>query len=219
MLIVFDIDGTLADSIKLFKDRDHAHVERIAAKYSVPREEAHRLLQETKDRNKKVGKYSTLDAMLSLGITEQEFYDIMNSVAVTDDNVSPIPHVVEVVRDLALDNLLVTLSASPYDASLATLRQVGINSYFRAYYCPDTHRFIKPSVEINQRILADFQCTDGYSVGDSVEKDLLPAKEAGFTTVLYAPHQPSRIQPFHGVDYVVGELREMIQVIRKNQRL
>jgi len=203
MLIIFDVDDTLVDSRRLIKAREDAHITNIAAHYNIKKNEAVELLQQARNENKLLSKFSTLDAMLRLGFTKQEYNAIMDGVSI-DGNVVLFDGVQETLEQLAQKYTLVTLSSTPSVSSRRTLEYTNIINYFKALYCPDTHNFTKPSTEIYRRILADFKVSSGYSVGDSVEKDLAPAKEVGLTAVLFSKKKDT------GVDYCIEYFKQLL---------
>ncbi|MBI5392768.1 HAD family hydrolase [Candidatus Woesearchaeota archaeon] len=205
MLIIFDVDDTLVDSKKLIKAREDAHITNIAIYHNINNNEAAQLLNKTKLENKLLGKFSTLDAMLKLGFTRDEYNAIMNGVPI-DGNVVLFDGVQETLEQLAKRYTLVTLSSTPSAPSRKTLEYTNIINYFKALYCPDTHNFTKPSLEIYRKILADFRISTGYSIGDSFEKDLAPAKEVGLTTVLFSKKQEPR------ADYLISHFSELIRI-------
>lgn len=184
-LLIFDVDGVLGNFEKLRKLRDAAHCKAIAAKNGVSPLDAEKLLAETRLKLKEQGKYSTIDAMQALGISKKEFYNIMNSVPV-DGNIVLTPHAKDVISKLKKDNAIVALTNTPTQATLATLRYLGLLHYFDGVYCIDMYDFIKPSVAIFKRILQDFCAESAYSIGDSVKKDLEPAKKVGLNTVHFS---------------------------------
>jgi FMN phosphatase YigB (HAD superfamily) len=54
----------------------------------------------------------------------------------------------------------------------------------------------------------DFGAEQGYSIGDNAHKDLLPAKEAGFKTILFGDKKK-----VSGVDYKIDDLAKLKEII------
>ncbi len=123
--------------------------------------------------HKTEGKVATIHTMLSLGITREEYYALINSVPV-EGNIIPTRDVQKVIKKLALNNMLVALTNTPYDATIKTLRYLEVLPYFKKIYTIDKYDYIKPSTKNFKQILTEhnFQPHLSLSIGDSVEKDL-----------------------------------------------
>lgn len=147
MLLIFDIDGVLADFTRLRLLRDKAHCKVIAEKHNVTQKEAEILLQQARNNNKKLGKFSTVDAMLSLGISKEEFFTIMNSVPI-ENTIIPTQHVKEVLSCLSKQHTIVALTNTTFTATKITLEYLHIADYFKNIYSIDKYNYTKPSVNI-----------------------------------------------------------------------
>ncbi|MEA3430025.1 MAG: inositol monophosphatase family protein [Nanoarchaeota archaeon] len=189
-LFIFDIDGVLGNFEKLRKLRDVAHCKAIANKHNITEKQAIKLLNETRIKLKQEGKHSTIDAMRALGVSEKEFYDIMNSVPV-EGNIVLTSHVVELLQKLKSGNAIVALTNTPTKAILATLEYLGLLHFFDAVYCIDKYNFVKPSIEIYKTIMGDFKAKEVISIGDSEEKDLKPAKQLNLKTFYFSTKDDS----------------------------
>jgi FMN phosphatase YigB (HAD superfamily) len=143
--------------------------------------------------------------MQELGISKTEFFAIMNSVPV-EGGIVMTPNAKEVLQHLAQSHILVALTNTPYEANVATLRYLGLLDFVDRIYSIDKFDFVKPSSTIFSRIMEDFNADVGYSIGDSVEKDLLPAKEAGLRTVLFGGQVGN-------ADFVISNLKDLLEVL------
>lgn len=209
-LLVFDIDGVLGDFEKLRVLRDKAHIRAVAKKQGIAIEEAKKLFFKTKRELKKQNRPSTIATMIHLGISKGEFYKIMNSVDVKD-RIILMKNAQKVLKKLAKKNKIVALTNTPFDATVKTLKYLRLLSFFDRLYTIDKYDYIKPSTKIFRKILNDFKCKTGYSIGDSIEKDLIPAKKAGLKTILFTQ---KKIKKSKNIDYLITDLIELSGIIK-----
>lgn len=209
-VLIFDIDGVLGDFEKLRVLRDKAHLRAVAKKQGIIIEEAKKLFFKTKRKLKKQNRPSTIATMLHLAISKEEFYKIMNSVDVKN-RIILTKNAQKVLKELAKKNKIVALTNTPFDATVKTLKYLRLFSFFNKLYSIDKYDYIKPSTKIFRKILNDFKCKTGYSIGDSIEKDLIPAKKAGLKTILFT-HK--KIEKPKNVDYVITDLLELLAIIK-----
>ncbi|GAJ23857.1 unnamed protein product, partial [marine sediment metagenome] len=101
---------------------------------------------------------------------------------------------------------------TPFDATVKTLKHLRLFSYFDKIYSIDKYDYIKPSTKIFRMILKDLNCKFGYSIGDSIEKDLIPAKKVGLKTVLFTQ---KKIKNLKNVDYVITDIIKLIPIIKE----
>ncbi|MBI5392541.1 HAD family hydrolase [Candidatus Woesearchaeota archaeon] len=210
MLLIFDIDGVLADFTKLRLLRDIAHIQAVAKKHNISQEQAKQLFHNTKENNKMLGKHSTIDTMLSLGITKQEFYTIMNSAPV-EGNIIPANNAQSIIKQLSEKHKLVALTNTPYEATSKTLQQLNILQFFANIYAIDKHNYIKPSQGIFKQIILENNAAIAVSIGDSFEKDLAPAKTLGLKTVLFKiANNKQDNQEEQKADYTITDLHTVL---------
>ena len=155
MLLIFDVDGVLANFEKLRKLRDVAHIERISLNNNVSHEVAEKMLANARELLKSQGKHSTIDACNHVGTTQDQFYQTMNEVPI-EGNIIPAKDVEKVCEELAVNHTLVALTNTPYDATKKTLQVLGVKKYFTKIYSIDRHDFVKPSSDIFMKIMIDF---------------------------------------------------------------
>lgn len=208
-VLIFDVDGVLGNFDDLHKDRDVAHIKAVAEKNSISFEQARKLFFDTKEKLKKLNKFSTIDTIQSLGITKEVFYQIMNSVPV-EGRITITKNAKLVLEKLSRKHVIVALTNTPSDATLKTLQHLGLVAYFDKIYSIDKYNYVKPSMDIFRKIMNDFRATEGFSIGDSIEKDLIPAKKVGLKTILFC-RQKTKTTYF--VDYIITDLIELTKII------
>ena len=207
VIIVFDVDGVLGNFEILKEKRDVAHITAVANNNLFSFQEAKKLFITTREKLRAVDQFSTIDTMFHLGISKEEFYNIMNSVPI-EGGISCNPNAKTILQYLSKNCTLVALTNTPYLANIETLDYLRLLEYFDKVYSIDKYNFIKPSVEIFERIKMDFGAEQGYSIGDNAHKDLLPAKEAGFKTILFGDKKK-----VSGVDYKIDDLAKLKEII------
>ncbi len=208
-LLIFDVDGVLGDFTKLKRLRDIEHIQAVAGRNNLSLPEAEKLFFENREKLAVLGKPSTMETLVHLGITKEDFFKIMDSVSVKGNII--INHFArETVEKLSKKHLLVALTNTPLFASTETLKELELYGFFNKIYTPDRYDYIKPSTKIFQIILHDFSQRPAYSIGDSIEKDLVPAKTAGVKTIFFSIRGlETRVE----VDFVIKDLRELLEVI------
>ncbi len=206
-LLIFDVDGVLGNFEQLKKLRDQAHIQAVAAKRNLTVNEAERLFFQAKEKLKQEGRYSTLDVMLKFGISKDEFFQIMNSVEIIG-NITPTPNVKEALSNLAKRHIVVALTNTPYQAMIKTLDYLEVSSLINKIYSIDQYDYIKSSTKIFKIILQDFPQRPVYSIGDSIEKDLIPAKHEGIKTILFGTTNNQE-----EVDFFITDLTKIKKIV------
>jgi HAD superfamily hydrolase (TIGR01549 family) len=199
--LLFDLDDTLYRSPGLRAARDRAIMAAAARTLAVSPDEARVRFREAKQ-----AAGSTARALESLGVSRQAFWDALASV-------DPRTHL---SRDDALCGLLARLSCrhalavltnSPGRAGRAVLDALGISGAFTAVLGADEVPAPKPSREAFKAMLGLLaadprQCV---MVGNTAEKDILPAKELGMRTVLVGGEDAR-------ADFSIASLAELEQL-------
>ena len=119
-VIIFDVDGVLGDFTKLKHLRDIAHIQNVALKHNIDFEAAKELFFSTKKKLKEQDKHSTIDTMMELGFSREEYYESINSVPV-EGNIVLTEHAVEVLEKLSKKYNIVALTNTPHDSNKKVL--------------------------------------------------------------------------------------------------
>ena len=210
-LLIFDIDGTLADIDDLIIARQNNFIKEISFKNKIDLNDAKVLFFETKKKVESLGKYSTVDILLNLGFSKFDFFSMINRVGV-NNRVIAMNDALDVLETLSNDFRIIALTNTPYLPAVNTLKKIGIFSAFEKVYCMDRDDFVKPSVDIFEKIFRDFNCRKGYSIGNSVDKDLVPAKEVGLKTVLLDVNGENK--KCESIDFKIKSLRELLKIVK-----
>jgi len=185
-LLIFDVDETLCDSAKAYRARGLAVIKLISEKHEVDfsvAQQAFDLLVKIhqQDNNGNVG----TRAAIKLGLTRQEFLDALSS---SDPAlfVSENERLSDALAELAKKHVLVAFSNAPKSAAEKMLKALRIDNNFSKVYGADDFEKSKPNPDAFRKIADE----NGYSyaqticIGDSIPKEILPAKLIGAKTIL-----------------------------------
>ena len=182
--VLFDLDGTLIDSVRLILDSYH-HTLRVHG--FPPRTDAHWLAGLGIPLKQQFADWAGDEGLLAAMTATYRDYNLKHH----DDAVKPYPGIVEVViavREAGCRTALVT-SKSRQGAGRG-LRLVGLDSTFDLLVCADDVERPKPHPEPVHRALRELDADVGRTlfVGDSVH-DMKSGRAAGVTTgaVLWGP--------------------------------
>jgi FMN phosphatase YigB (HAD superfamily) len=128
------------------------------------------------------------------------------------EHVEMIPHADLVLGALRAD-WLIALATNAIDSDESdirrALRRVGLNSLVDTVYCFREVGYRKPTREFFQYILDDLKLVSRQviMIGDSFEKDVQGANEAGIRAIWFNPYtQETRTNSFHRTIHVLSEL-------------
>lgn len=186
MLFIFDVDGTLTIQEQVMAARLDAQCRYIAEHKGISLEEAKALRQATKERLSQGKGLSSAYVFMDLGFSRQEFFNVLNSLDVNQLTI-PQPGCEEVLERLSRNHTLVTYTNTPSKANARTLDTLGVERYFKRSFCADQLEESKPSTRNIEYIIQEMGFTKDQAVmiGNSYEKDVLPAKEYGIKAVLF----------------------------------
>ena len=104
--------------------------------------------------------------------------------------------------------VLVTNVWAPADTWTPELQRCGLSSVFRHQVFSSSLGVVKPSPRIFHAALklASVSPQSALFIGDSLERDIIPAKEIGFGTALIAPSQQSTV-----ADVTIRFIQELLQ--------
>lgn len=208
-LYIFDVDGVLDNDKPLLDARLKQQLLAVSNKHSISFDEAIKLRKKTKDSLSETRKHTSFYLLEALGFSRQEYFDIINSVNPTG-LIEPSPHL-DILNLLRKENRVVAYSNTPHDALIKTLHILGVVNYFHKIYSVEDFSESKPSPMIIQHILDDqgFTKENAINIGNSYEKDVVPAKRVGVRTVLYDAIHKYDNKPTPMADHVIFDLIEL----------
>lgn len=213
-LLVFDIDNVLGDFSIIKEKRDVKHIESLSTLKNISFKEAENLLDSTKNLLREKNIFSTLEVLKFLGVKEDKYYDSLNSIEINDDFIES-ENVEDIIKRISDKFIIVALTNTPFFASKKTLEKLNIYGYFSRIYSIDETNLSKPSEEVYAKISNDFEFDRGISVGDSIDKDLIPAKNSDFITVYYTEHLKTDDVVSDYVDFKVSSFLELGELLEK----
>ena len=218
MLLIFDLDDTLYQSFELIKSRTDAIAKLIMKKKKLSYEKAENLRKETQKRLKAEGReYTSRATFKEIGISPKYLEDALNSIEV-DGFIKKDDSVIELLRGLSKMHDIVILSNSPKDIVNKTLEVLGVGAFVKRIYCPDDSGIEKPNPAVFKKIAQDmgYDTKDCVSIGDSVHKEIIPAKAVGMKTVLLLVKSVklSREEQ-READFIINDLKELPDVLEQ----
>ena len=213
-LVIFDVDGVLEKDEILLAERAKYQLKEIAKKYDVSLSDAEALFKKAKESLPEKKKKTTVYAIEKLGFSRKEYFDMINAVD-PEGLIEPYPGCKEVLEELSSKHILVAFSNTPRKALMKTLRILDVVNYFKKIYTAEDFIESKPSPSIIKHIMADQKKAgkDTISIGNSLEKDVAPSKEAGTLTVLF-DGESNHIKKPKDADYMIHDLKELKNILR-----
>lgn len=132
-------------------------------------------------------------------------------------SVEATPQAMETLRELSL-HAHVYIATNADDSTEEDIQRafarVGLDTFIQGYFCKQTLGVEKGTPEYFQRILLtlDAHPEDVTMVGDTLEKDILPALNAGMEAIWYNPSHRMAERIYSG--RVIHSLAEIIECMR-----
>ncbi|HEY6009035.1 MAG TPA: HAD-IA family hydrolase [Geobacteraceae bacterium] len=207
-LIIFDLDGTLVDSIDDLVSATN-HVRAIYGRSPYGREDVRAILGQGGQRLIEQALEGASPAELARAL---ELYIAYNAEHLLD-RTALFPGVRETIARLAADGMRMAILSNKHSMlSRKMLEGLGLDGYFAVVHGPDSLPWRKPSPEPVLRLLADFgvATTEGVIVGDSIN-DVAAGRNAGICTVgcSYGYGDPAELAD---ADYRIASLPEFLQL-------
>lgn len=210
-LLIFDVDGVLEKDELIDKARKDEQFRQIAKRFNLSIEDAKKKYLEAKESLPHTTKQSSVYIFGALGFTREEFFKMVDDVDPTEI-IEPHANCIEMLTELKKKNKIVTLSNTPRKASMKTLEVLKITQYIDRVYSSEDFTESKPSLNILKQIMHEmgFEAKNTMVVGDSLEKDIMPAHQLGITTVLFDPR--GKYENTDEADHVVRDLMEITKL-------
>ena len=206
-LIIFDLDGTLVDSLDDLAAAIN-HVRKVFGLPQFTRSEVREILgsgQRLVDRAFQEAGPAELER------ARTEYFSYIDDHLPASARVYP--GVADTLAELEKDRVLMAIFSNKYSSfSRKLLKSLGLDAYFSAILGPDSLPFRKPSPEPILKLLRDFhlEAREGIIVGDSMN-DILAGKNAGVVTVgcSYGYGNASELAD---ADYHIASLPELLKL-------
>ena len=211
-LLIFDVDGVLEKRNLLSQKKERALQLALAKKLNLNKEKTKQKFLEAQ-KSLPLGKNSSSVYIYSkAGLTRKEFFKVSESVD-PRKYIKKDQETIDVVKELSSRNKIIAYSNSSIKATIQTLESLGIIEYISKFYSSEDFDESKPSIGVLKKIIAQqkFKVQNIFSIGNSIEKDLLPAYQLGITTILFDPK--GKFGKRKGVDYIIKDLKEIIGLV------
>jgi FMN phosphatase YigB (HAD superfamily) len=132
------------------------------------------------------------------------------------DRVEAVQGAVEVLEELSRDGAIyiATSAADSKEEDIsAAFQMAGLDRFISGYFCKANLGVEKGTEEFFEAILKKLDCSPEQvvMVGDSMEKDILPAMDTGIQAVFFSPLREKK-ETGEGIR-VIRDLRELIRPI------
>lgn len=216
MLIIFDLDDTLYVSKRFNKTKENIIIGIVSKHLRTSKKDALKKFYHLKDKLKRDGeKFSTVHVFIKLGLKREDWIGGMNRED-PQKYVKFNQSVYETLKELSKEHKLVVYSNSSKLSVYGTLTVLKIKKFFKKIYYAENFEESKPNADAFKKILKDNNCKpkDALSVGDSIYKDLLPAKKIGIKTVWISKNTHEQQ---NGVDYIIKNIKELPVLLEKKE--
>jgi len=211
-LIIFDVDGVLEKEELLLQKRKEAQIKEIAKRHNVSIEEAREMIPKAKLRLPKEKSETSVYILQKLGFTRQEYFDIINSI--NPEGIIEPHDGIEILEELKGKFKLVAYSNTPLHALNRTLEIINVKDKFEKVYSVEYFNESKPSPKILKQIIKKegFTPENSYYIGNSVPKDMAPAKEVGCVAIFFNPDNKEVDKTLFDIEiHNLMELKEIIK--------
>jgi len=218
MLLIFDLDDTLYQSFELRKNREDAFINLIMKHKKLEFEKAKELYHSTQEKLKSEGKkYTSRETFHNLGIELKEFESVLNEIKI-DGFVKKDDSLIKLLKNLSKSHKIIVLSNSPRFIVDKTIELLGIRDFIDKSFAAEDIGIGKPEPSVLRKIAEEmgYKTKDCVSIGDSVHKEIIPAKKVGMKTVLLLAKTiniPKEEQK--EADFVINELRELPGILKQ----
>ena len=211
-LIIFDVDGVLEKEDKIIAARFEAQAKAISKKLNISVEEAKEKHRQRRKELPSDRKHTSAYVFMNFGYTRNEYFEIINSVD-PQGLIEPYENCKQMLEELEDKNILIAYSNTPAKASQRTLAVLGISKYLRKVYSVEDFEESKPSTKNLEIILKEqgFKPKDTVFVGNSIEKDVMPAEKIGIKAVLFDPHD--KFVSEKGKYLIIKDLMEVRELV------
>jgi FMN phosphatase YigB (HAD superfamily) len=222
--ILFDLDNTLIDFIRMKEESCRAAVKAmITSGLQMKEDQAFELLMKTYFD---VGIESNIAFSEFLKSVEQFNHKILASgintyLKTKNKFLKPYPNVKSVLGKLKRRGVFLSIvTDAPKTKAYQRLLGMGIEPYFKfvvAYEDTSSSKntglpFLR-ALELLKKEMPELSCIEILMVGDSMERDIMPAKKFGFQTALskYGQRVPEPGNP----DYELADITDLLKITEK----
>lgn len=142
-------------------------------------------------------------------IPHQFEIDYVN-ICPTKTNLFPGTH--EVLTTLKNNYELHIITNGFLESQEMKMKRTGLDQYFKEIFVSEVIGLYKPDVQIFQHAMrvAETHAAESLMIGDSLEADILGARNAGIDQVFFNPYDQSHD---HEVTYEIKDLRELLNIL------
>lgn len=185
-LLIFDVDGVLEKEERLILARQKCKNKYIAEKFGLSEEEARVKHESVRVSLPEDKKHTSIYVFNALGFSRAEYFRVIDEVD-PEGLVEPHENCEKMLKELKSGNRIVAYSNSPKKATTRSLEVMGIIGYIDTIYSVEEFEESKPSTRNIEIIMQKegFKPENTVVIGNSHEKDILPAEKVGIRTILF----------------------------------
>ncbi len=215
MLLIFDVDRTLWDAGEFYAERRHSVYRCISKKYGFKFEDVKLACDLLIELHIKIREGGLTKAAIKFGLTKKEFFEAL-SAPDPSNFLQKNEELSLALKQLSKKHTLVAFSNTPKAAATKVLKALGIHECFIKVHGADDFESPKPNRTAFEQIASDqgFPNSTVVSIGDDIGKEILPAKELGFSTILVAADAQSG-----AADVVIPRIEDICTAVEDVVRL
>lgn len=209
VLIAFDFDGVIADSIKVMKDafrkflqvNQIEYTEKLFDRYNGVTFSA--MISELKEKYNLDRNHDKLLA---------DYQEVVNSIT---KNIEPIIGVENVLKSLNEQGYKMVISSSASREYLDTfIKKYGLEDFFQEVFTGESCAYTKPDSRYYSNVFSHYEGYEIFVVEDS-DNGLIAAFNAGAKTIFFNDNGRKTVAPYH---YSVNNLLQITGVIARQAR-
>ena len=220
--ILFDLDNTLSDFMLMKEEACRAAVRAmITAGLKMPEEEAYSQLMETYFVIGLESDHAFTEFLKCVGQFDHKILAaaINGYLKAKNNLVKPYPNVKLILQKLKKKGVLLNIvTDAPKTKAYQRLLMMGIEPYFKFVVGFEdtgsrkhTGLPLMLALEILKKEVPDIMNSEILMVGDSIERDLLPAKKLGLKTALSKYGQ--RTEETGTADYELTDIKDLVNIV------
>lgn len=211
-LLIFDVDGVLEKEERMVKARHSAYIKAIMNRFKVSKKEAEKRYSEAKNKLPPKKKYTSAYKFMKCGFTRKEYFRLLDKVD-PEGIVSGHKNCIPMLKKLEKKNKIITYSNASRKATNKTLKVLKIDKLIDKAYSVEDFKESKPSTKNLKKMMKDmgFKAKDTIFIGNSLKKDILPAKQLGIKTILFDPY--GEYKNPKEADFVIKDLIEVVRLV------
>lgn len=223
----FDLDGTLHDFvyastkanqsvIRIFSEAYKIEYQQVELSYNTifkNSQKTHFVSNSSSNENRLVRFNALIEEYSKIGISSYFEYEMLHEYNMNfSKNITPFKNVIKLFTKLKKkEKKIAIVTEGPHDAQEFVLQQLGLIPLKDALITSSYYNLSKSEGLFKQALeLTKASSRDVLILGDSIERDILPAKELKIDTILVDHHK--KFEDYNG-GFVINNFDELIEFV------